>query len=100
MTTIQAARQAAPHPFLSFAFRPFFLAAGLFAALVVLAWLPMVLAGLELPIAITPRDWHVHEMLYGYATAAIAGFLFTAIPNWTGRPPVSGSLLLLSLIHI
>jgi uncharacterized protein involved in response to NO len=98
MTTIQATRQAAPHPFLSFAFRPFFLAAGLFAALVVLAWLPMVLAGLELPIAITPRDWHVHEMLYGYATAAIAGFLFTAIPNWTGRPPVSGPLLLALLL--
>ena len=95
---IQAARQAAPPLLLSLAFRPFFLAAGLFAALGMLAWLPMVLAGLDLPIAITPRDWHVHEMIYGYATAVIAGFLFTAIPNWTGRPPVSGLLLLMLLL--
>jgi uncharacterized protein involved in response to NO len=94
MTSIRAARRTASHPFLSFAFRPFFLAAGLLAALGMLAWLPILLAGVELPIAITPRDWHVHEMIYGYVTAAIAGFLFTAIPNWTGRPPVSGALLL------
>jgi uncharacterized protein involved in response to NO len=38
-------------------------------------------------------DWHVHEMLYGYAAATIAGFLLTAIPNWTGRLPVNGLAL-------
>ncbi len=98
MTMIQEARRSVPHPLLSFAFRPFFLAAGLLAVLGMLAWLPMLLAGVELPIMITPRDWHVHEMIYGYVTAAIAGFLFTAIPNWTGRPPVEGSLLLVLLL--
>ena len=39
--------------------------------------------------------WHAHEMLFGYAAAAIAGFLLTAIPNWTGRLPVRGVRLAL-----
>ena len=43
-----------------------------------------------LPTAFIPRDWHVHEMLYGYVPAVVAGFLLTAIPNWTGRLPVRG----------
>ena len=58
----------------------------------------MAIGNSRLASAITPRDWHVHEMIYGYATAAIAAFLFTAIPNWTGRPPVSGLLLLMLLL--
>jgi uncharacterized protein involved in response to NO len=41
-----------------------------------------------------PVAWHAHEMLFGYATAALAGFLLTTIPNWTGRLPVSGFSLL------
>lgn len=81
-------------PFLSYGFRPFFLSAGAFAALGVLLWLPMFLGRLALPLAIAPIDWHAHEMLYGYAAAAIAGFLLTAIPNWTGRKPVNGGELL------
>ena len=48
--------------------------------------------------AFTPRDWHVHEMLYGYLPAVITGFLFTAIPNWTGRLPVRGAPLLALVI--
>jgi uncharacterized protein involved in response to NO len=43
-----------------------------------------------IPTAFGPLDWHIHEMLYGYVAAAVAGFLLTAIPNWTGRLPVSG----------
>lgn len=78
---------------LSYGFRPFFLAAGAYAALAMLIWLPLMFGKLKLPIAIPPRDWHIHEMIYGYATAAIAGFLLTAIPNWTGRAPVRGRLL-------
>lgn len=85
--------------FLSYGFRPFFLAAGAYAALAILVWLPLLFGRLPLPLAIPPRDWHVHEMVYGYAAAAIAGFLLTAIANWTGRPPVSGrSLLVLILV--
>lgn len=79
---------------LSYGFRPFFLAAGGYAALAMLMWVSLLVGNLTLPIAIVPRDWHIHEMVYGYAAAAIAGFLLTAIPNWTGRPPVRGSLLL------
>ena len=41
------------------------------------------------PAALT-RDWHIHEMIFGYLAAVIAGFLTTAVPNWTGRPPVIG----------
>jgi uncharacterized protein involved in response to NO len=79
---------------LSYGFRPFFLAAGAYAALAMLMWVSLLVGNLPLPIAMTPRDWHIHEMVYGYAAAAIAGFLLTAIPNWTSRPPVRGSLLL------
>jgi uncharacterized protein involved in response to NO len=78
---------------LSYGFRPFFLAAGSWAALGILLWLPLYVGELAMPTAFGPRDWHVHEMLYGYASAAIAGFLLTAVPNWTGRLPVNGAPL-------
>ena len=87
-----------PAVVLSYGFRPFFLAAGAYAALAMLMWLPLLLGKLALPIAIPPRDWHIHEMVYGYAAATIAGFLLTAIPSWTGRPPVRGGLLLVLIL--
>ncbi len=74
-------------------FRPFFLVAGLWAALAVVLWLAMIAGVFALPSALGPIDWHAHEMLFGYGAAAIAGFLLTAIPNWTGRLPVRGSRL-------
>jgi uncharacterized protein involved in response to NO len=74
----------------SYGFRPFFLAAGLWAAFGILLWLPQYLGVLTIPTSFGALDWHVHEMLYGYVTASIAGFLLTAIPNWTGRLPVNG----------
>ena len=83
-----------PTALLSYGFRPFFAAASVYALLAMLAWRPLLFGKLALPIAIPPRDWHIHEMVYGYAAAAIAGFLLTAIPNWTGRPAVRGRLLL------
>jgi uncharacterized protein involved in response to NO len=82
-------------PVFSYGFRPFFLAAGSFAALGILLWLPVFLGHVALPVAIAPRDWHAHEMIFGYAAAAIAGFLLTAIPNWTGRKPVAGRPLMM-----
>src|SRR5689334_3591632 len=45
-------------------------------------------------IPLAPRDWHVHEMLYGYVPAVVTGFLLTAIPNWTGRLPLQGTPLI------
>src|SRR3954451_12731311 len=52
---------------------------------------------LSLTTGFTPRDWHVHEMLYGFLSAVITGFLFTAIPNWTGRLPLRGRPLMFLL---
>ncbi len=70
---------------LSAGFRPFFLLAGLFGAITVPVWLGLYAGGLEWPLVVEPRLWHGHEMLFGYGVAAVAGFLLTVIPNWTGR---------------
>ena len=50
----------------------------------------MLTTGAALPSRFDPLTWHIHEMLFGFVMAAIAGFLLTAIPNWTRRLPVSG----------
>ena len=60
------------------------------AALSIALWLPQYFGDIALPTAFSPFDWHVHEMIYCYVAAAIAGFMLTAIPNWTGRLPVNG----------
>ena len=78
----------------SYGFRPFFLFGSLYAGLAVLAWLPVFTGELALASAFSPRDWHVHEMLYGYVPAVVTGFLLTAIPNWTGRLPLQGAPLI------
>ena len=75
----------------SYGFRPFFLLGSIYAALAILVWLPVFMGELKLISAFIPRDWHVHEMLYGFLPAVITGFLFTAIPNWTGRLPLRGT---------
>lgn len=80
--------------FLSYGFRPFFLFGALYAGLAIAIWLPVFMGDLSLRTVFAPRDWHVHEMLYGYLAAVIAGFLFTAIPNWTGHLPYRGRPLL------
>ena len=74
----------------AYGFRPFFLAAGLWAALGILLWLPQYMGVFTLRTHFSALDWHIHEMLYGYVAATVAGFLLTAIPNWTCRLPVSG----------
>lgn len=82
------------HPLLSAAFRPMFLGLALLA-LVSIAFWTAALTGL-LPVAVSPTSlWHAHEMLFGFALAAAAGFLLTAVAQWTGRPPVRGGMLLL-----
>ena len=63
---------------------------GVWAALGVALWLPQYFGEMSLPTAFSPLDWHIHEMIYGYVAATVAGFLLTAIPNWTGRLPVNG----------
>src|SRR3954454_25226390 len=86
-------------PLFANSFRPFFLLAAIQAGLSILAWLPMFYGELSVTSAFAPRDWHAHEMLYGYLPAVITGFLFTAIPNWTGRLPIRG-IALLSLVLV
>lgn len=87
--------RAAGHPaILAYGFRPFFLLGALYAAIAIPLWLAMFYGVANVPTAFTPRDWHVHEMLYGYLGAVVTGFLLTAIPNWTGRLPVQGAPVL------
>lgn len=83
---------------LSYGFRPFFLLGSLYAGLAILAWLPMFYGELQLSTALSPRDWHIHEMLYGYLSAVITGFLLTAVPNWTGNLPLQGKPLLVLVL--
>lgn len=71
-------------------FRPFFLLAGLWGGLTVPLWLASYGGIVEIASVYGDRNWHAHELLFGYAATAVAGFLLTAIPNWTGRLPVRG----------
>jgi uncharacterized protein involved in response to NO len=73
-----------------YGFRPFFLGAAAFAAGAMVIWIWSLAAGWVIPSAYSPVDWHAHEFLWGYLYAVAAGFLLTAIPNWTGRLPVVG----------
>ena len=78
---------------LSFGFRPFFFFGSLWAAIAVPIWMVTYFwGGSVLPIE-AGLVWHAHEMVYGYGAAVIAGFLLTAVPNWTGRTPLRGSRL-------
>jgi uncharacterized protein involved in response to NO len=76
-------------------FRPFFLAAGLWSIAALAIWIVMLATDSTLPSRFDPLSWHIHEMMFGLVTAAIAGFLLTAIPNWTGRLPINGRPLAL-----
>lgn len=76
-------------------FRPFFLGAAVFAVVSVVAWTLVYTLAAPLPIsALTPFQWHAHEMIYGYSLAVIAGFLLTAARNWTGVDTLNGAPLL------
>lgn len=71
-------------------FRPFFLLAALWSIAALTIWL-LALAKGDSPVAhLDATVWHQHEMLFGFVGAAIAGFILTAVPNWTGRLPIAG----------
>lgn len=76
--------------FFSYGFRPFFLGAALFAGIAIPVWVLMFTNAGHANFFHAPREWHVHEMLFGFLPAVIAGFLLTAMPNWTDRPPIKG----------
>jgi len=77
----------------SLGFRPFYLLASSFAAVSILLWICQYTGHLPAAYLRTPA-WHGHEMLYGYTVAVMAGFLLTAVRNWTGRPTPAGPMLM------
>jgi uncharacterized protein involved in response to NO len=79
--------------FLSMGFRPFYLGAAVFAAAAVPAWLLAYSGSSAYLQEHAGYFWHMHEMLFGFAPAVIAGFLLTAVRNWTGLPTATGPRL-------
>jgi uncharacterized protein involved in response to NO len=95
MLTIEDPKKAAGFPVLNLGFRPFFLAAGGFAVISMLIWTALYQFGWAIPLHGMPATiWHAHEMIYGYAMAVAAGFLLTAVKNWTGVQTLHGAPLL------
>ena len=92
-TTAETLRAYRGPAILSYGFRPFFLGGSIWAAAAMVLFIPMLQGNLALPTALNPIDWHQHELLYGFLPAIVAGFLLTAVPNWTGRLPVAGAPL-------
>lgn len=90
MSTMAQARAWRGPALFSFGFRPFFLGGAIHAAVMVGLWVPWYLGVISVPSAFPPVAWHAHELLFGYVPAVVAGFLLTAVPNWTGRLPVVG----------
>jgi uncharacterized protein involved in response to NO len=90
MLALRRARMAASPAFLRGGFRPFFFGGAVWAVVALCIWLFSLATGAEIPSAFDPLAWHRHEMLFGFVGAVIAGFLLTAVPNWTGRLPIAG----------
>lgn len=80
--------------FFAAGFRPFFLFTGLQALLSLPLWLAVYVGGVDLNLPFAAALWHGHEMVFGFAGAAIAGFLLTAVPNWTNSHHVGGRPLM------
>jgi uncharacterized protein involved in response to NO len=75
---------------LALGFRPFYLGAAVFAVLALPLWLGWYAGYFSALPAMNGLTWHMHEMIFGFAPAVIAGFLLTAVRNWTGRPTSTG----------
>ncbi len=88
----------ADRPALQIGFRPFFLAGAVWLPASLLIWLAILAHRLPWVPAAGALAWHQHAALFGGIGAIVAGFLLTAIPNWTGRPPVRGTALLALLL--
>lgn len=78
---------------LKLGFRPFYLLAAVFAIVAVLTWSLFFMGKLQLGHYLPGTVWHSHEMVFGFFAAVLAGFLFTAVRNWTGQPTPSGLIL-------
>lgn len=93
MLALRKARMAASPPILRGAFRPFFFAGAAWGLVALTLWILSLAGAVALPSHFDGLSWHRHEMLFGFVGAVIAGFLLTAIPNWTGRLPIAGPAL-------
>lgn len=81
-------------------FRPFYLVASIFASLSIVLWICQYSGHLPAEFLRSPA-WHGHEMLFGYTMAVVAGFLLTAVSNWTGKPtPTHGALMALTTLWV
>ena len=83
-------RTARAFALFEYGYRPFFLLAALQGAVLVPVWVAAVFGWLALPVEMEV-SWHAHQMVYGFAAAGLAGFMLTAVPNWTGAPPLRGA---------
>lgn len=90
MLALRRARMAAAPPILRGGFRPFFFGGAVWAIVALALWLLALADLIAIPSAFDALAWHRHEMFFGFVGAVIAGFLLTAIPNWTGRLPIAG----------
>lgn len=94
--TVEPERRPAPgFALFEYGFRPFFLLAACQAAVAVPLWVAIWRGNLGWQPALPAALWHGHEMLFGFATAALAGFMLTAVPNWTGGAAIRGWKLML-----
>lgn len=90
MLALRRRRMAASHPFFRGGFRPFFFGGSAWALIALILWICSLTGLISLPTAVDALAWHRHEMLFGFVGAVVAGFLLTAVPNWTGRLPIAG----------
>ena len=81
-------------PILRLGFRPFFLAGAIFSMLSLIIWGAILSGTITMQPFAGGLWWHMHEMLFGFGGAIVAGFLLTAVQNWTGQRGISGGLLL------
>jgi len=97
LSTIDDSGDQPPKPsaFLGLAFRPLFFLGAAFSCLSMVLWLLFLHGYLQPPSYTTPFLWHGHEMLFGFVTAIVVGFLLTAVQNWTGIKGLNGKPLLL-----
>lgn len=93
MLALRRRRMAASPPILRGGFRPFFFGGAAWGLAALALWILALAGTVALPSTFDPLAWHRHEMLFGFVGAIIAGFLLTAIPNWTGRLPIAGAPL-------
>ncbi len=81
-------------PLLRLGFRPFFLSGAIFSVIAITLWLLMYKGAVSFSPLGNPYWWHIHEMVFGFGCAIIAGFLLTAVQNWTGSRGAQGNTLL------